>query len=104
MRVYMKIVIIMGLEFATSKNLVVKSKLFPHRNIHKYTWTSPDGKTHNYVDLSGKLTVILIIIWWLQNFGKECRQRNKQQKSDVERFNIKRLSEMEVRKQFGELK
>ena len=31
--------------FATSKNLVVKSKMFPHQNIHKYTWTSPDGKT-----------------------------------------------------------
>ena len=33
--------------FATSKDLVVKSTMFPHRNIHKYTWTSPDGKTHN---------------------------------------------------------
>jgi hypothetical protein len=30
--------------FATSKNLIVKSTMFPHRNIHKYTWTSPDGK------------------------------------------------------------
>jgi hypothetical protein len=28
--------------FATSKNLVVKSLMFPHRRIHKYTWTSPD--------------------------------------------------------------
>ena len=36
--------------FATSKNLVVKSMMFPHRNIHKYTWTSPDGKTHNQID------------------------------------------------------
>ena len=36
--------------FATSKNLVVKSTMFPHRNIHKNTWTSPDGKTHKKID------------------------------------------------------
>jgi len=36
--------------FATLKNLVAKSTIFPHRNIHQYTWTSPDGKTHNQID------------------------------------------------------
>jgi exonuclease III len=36
--------------FATSKNLRVKSMMFPHHNIHKYAWTSPDGKTHNRID------------------------------------------------------
>jgi endonuclease/exonuclease/phosphatase family metal-dependent hydrolase len=36
--------------FATSKDLRVKSTMFPHCNIHKYTWTSPDGKTHNHID------------------------------------------------------
>jgi hypothetical protein len=35
---------------ATSKNLTVKSTMFPHRNIYKFTWTSPDGKTHNQID------------------------------------------------------
>jgi len=24
--------------------------MFPHRNIHKYTRNSPDGKTHNSID------------------------------------------------------
>jgi hypothetical protein len=28
---------------ATSKNLIVR--MFPHCNIHKFTWTSPNGKT-----------------------------------------------------------
>jgi hypothetical protein len=36
--------------FATSKNLVVKSTMFPNRSSHKYTWTSTDGQTHNQID------------------------------------------------------
>jgi hypothetical protein len=35
---------------AILKNLIVKSTMFPHHNIHKYTWTSTDGKTHNQID------------------------------------------------------
>jgi hypothetical protein len=34
----------------TSKNVVIKSTMFSHRKIHKYTWTSPEGKTHNQTD------------------------------------------------------
>jgi len=36
--------------FVTSNNLTAKGKIFPCRNIHKYTWTTPDGKTHNQTD------------------------------------------------------
>jgi len=32
--------------FATSKNVVIKSTMFLHQDICKYTWTSPDRKTH----------------------------------------------------------
>jgi len=36
--------------FASSKTLVGKSTMFLHQNIHKRTWTSPDGKTYNQID------------------------------------------------------
>ena len=73
--------------FATSKNLVVKSTMFLHRNIHKYSWTSPDGQTHNQIDhilidtrwhsiiidvrRFRELIVTLITIWWWQKLGKD---------------------------------
>ena len=30
--------------------MVVKDRMFPHRDIHKHNWTSPNGKTHNQID------------------------------------------------------
>ena len=60
---------------ATSKNLIVKSTMFPHRNIPGVYPTSTDGKTHNQIDhtgdgnrvfwkyeVSGELNAILISI------------------------------------------
>jgi len=75
------------LNIATSKNMVVKSTMFPHRNIHKYTWTTPDWKTHNQIDhisidkrrhssildthFSEEMNVILITTCWLQKLGND---------------------------------
>jgi hypothetical protein len=53
MKIYMKPVNdneIRGVNFATSKNIIVKSTTFPRHDIHKHTWTSPDGVTHNQID------------------------------------------------------
>jgi exonuclease III len=38
------------INFAPTKNLTVKSTMFPQHNIHKYTLTPPDGKIHNQID------------------------------------------------------
>ena len=35
---------------AKSKNVSVKSTMFPHRNIHKHIWTTSDWKNHNQTD------------------------------------------------------
>ena len=104
-------------KFATSKYLVVKSTMFPHRNIHKYNWFSPDGKTHNQIDH------VLICRKWHSSVldvrifrGADCDTDNflviakirerlvvgKQaaQRFDRQRFNLRKLNEPEVREQY----
>ena len=38
------------IDFCEENNLIIGGTLFKHREIHKYTWTSPDGKTKNQID------------------------------------------------------
>ena len=46
---YIQFNIFTGTLFITSKNLVVRRMMFPHQNIHKCTWISPEGKTQTSV-------------------------------------------------------
>jgi hypothetical protein len=39
-----------AVKFATSKNLVLMSTIFPLRKVHKYTWILPDGQTYSQID------------------------------------------------------
>jgi hypothetical protein len=37
-------------EFVRLKDVVVKSKMFPHQSIHKYSWFYPDRNNHNQIN------------------------------------------------------
>jgi len=99
------------------KNLVVKSTMFPHRNIHKYTWTSPDGKSHNQIDhilierrwQSGILDVrsfrmadgdtdLYLVVAKLRE--RLAVNKKAAQKFDGERFNLRKLNELEVKEKY----
>jgi exonuclease III len=38
------------IDFSMSKNMTISLMLFPHLDIHKRMWTSPDGNSHNQID------------------------------------------------------
>jgi hypothetical protein len=103
--------------FATSKNLIVKSTTFPHRDIHKHTWTSPDGVTHNQIEHvlidkrrhSNVLDVrsfrgadydtdhYLVVAKLRERISVSKRAR---QNFDLERFNLKNLDDIEVKEKY----
>ena len=91
--------------------------MFPHRNIHKCTWTSTDAKTHNQIDH------ILIDRRWhssvldVRSFrGADCdtdhylvvskfRERlavskHAAQKFEGGRYDLRKLNELEARKPY----
>lgn len=38
------------IELCQTFGLVICGTIFPHKDIHKYTWTSPNGRTRNQID------------------------------------------------------
>jgi hypothetical protein len=104
--------------FATTKNLTVKSTMFPHRNTHKFTWTSPDGKTHNkighiFMDRRRHSSVLDAQSFTAADFDTyhhqvvtKIRERLAVSKQithifHMERFNLEKLNEIEDKEAYA---
>jgi hypothetical protein len=88
--------------FTVSKNLFVKNTMFPHRNIQKLTWTSPDGKTHNQIghtliDRKRQLSVLDIRSFMGENSDVSSGSEKTAQKFRMEKFSLKKLNEAEAK-------
>jgi hypothetical protein len=86
--------------------------MFPHCNIHKFTYTSPDGKTHNqidniFIDRRRHSSILDVRSFRIADCDTDqylvvpkVRERlavseQTAQKVHMERFNLKKLSEVE---------
>jgi len=91
--------------------------VFPHQNIHKYTWTSLDGKAHNQIDhilIDRRRHSSILDVHSFR--GADCdtdhylvvaklREKlavHKQaaQEFEGERFNMGKLKELEVKEKY----
>jgi hypothetical protein len=91
--------------------------MIPHRSIHKYTWTSPDGTMHKQTDHvlidRRRHSIILDVRMFRQSdcdsghylVAAKFRERlatskRRVNKMDMDRFNLKNLKEGEVKEAY----
>jgi hypothetical protein len=102
---------------AASKNLIIEGTMFPHRSIHKFTRTSPDGKRHNQIDhnlIEGRphSSILDVRSFRAADFDTDhylvvtkVRERPAVSKQTTHRvnmdgFNLKKLNEVEGKEQY----
>jgi hypothetical protein len=91
--------------------------MFPHRSIYKYTWTSPDGKTHSQIDHTlvdrrRNLNVLDVRSFRAADCDTDrylvvakvtdrlAVNKQRTHRFHRERFNLKRLNEVEVKEKY----
>ncbi|XP_015377026.1 PREDICTED: craniofacial development protein 2-like [Diuraphis noxia] len=86
------------IHFATSQELTISSTYFPRKDIHKYTWVSPNGRVHNQID---HIMINKRHASCIRKFNLRLSTKwNMVKKSTREKYNIQRLEDSEVQKRF----
>ncbi|KAL4154026.1 hypothetical protein QTP88_001859 [Uroleucon formosanum] len=102
--------------FALGKGLIIKSTMFPRKDIYKYTWISPDGRQKNQIDrvlinnrfrnsITNVRTLrgadadsdhLLVGIWIRVKFKKQYRRKL----NTIDRYDIEKLEEVNIQKDY----
>jgi len=104
------------IELATGKGLKIKSTSFPHKEIHKGTWRSPDGRCINHIDhilVNARFSNSVLYVRTFRN--TECgtdlflvvgrlkvklKKKEKRKEKQTELFDIQKLDDLKICEDF----
>ena len=103
-------------DFCSANGFIITGTIFPHKDIHKLTWRSPDGRTVNQIDhvlVNGNMRTFLLDTRVMRGADvcgdhylvkmRICLKlaRAQERRNVRERFDISKLPSEEIRRRYN---
>ena len=103
-------------ELCSTNGFIITGTIFHHKDVHKATWKSPDGRTVNQIDhvmvnRCMRTSVLDIRVmrgadvysdhYMVRTKIRLKLRKNRGKKNAIERFDVTKLSRVDIRKQFN---